>query len=99
MLIKFGEKSHMESLLDGNIYMNCMKYFKDCEDRTNIGDKDEGIEEILQSDHVKIKIIPKEYKKNEKTIKLKPFVYGRIKVNIKRFKMLTPSNKKRPLTT
>ncbi|GLI54924.1 hypothetical protein PM10SUCC1_04390 [Propionigenium maris DSM 9537] len=70
MLIKFGKKEHMESLMKGTVYMNSMEFFKAYEDCNNIGDQEEGVQKILQPDHTKITIGPVEFEKDGKLIKI-----------------------------
>lgn len=70
MLIKFGKKEHMESLMKGTVYMNSMEFFKTYEDYNNIGDQDEGVQTILQPEHTKVTIGPVEFEKDGKLVKI-----------------------------
>lgn len=69
MLVKFGQKEHMESLLKGTIYLNAMEFFKRYEDTNNIGDRDEGVQNILQPEYTEIIIDSHEYEKGGKIIR------------------------------
>lgn len=56
-LIKFGARRDMEDLRQhGTIFMNTVEYFRNLEDKGDIGDKDEGLELCHQSGRVSAKI-------------------------------------------
>lgn len=60
--IKIGERKYMEDFFrNGTIYMNPLSYYREVENNTAVGDKDEGLFAFGQPEHCRLEITPHGY--------------------------------------
>ncbi|MDP3705666.1 MAG: hypothetical protein Q8R24_07110 [Legionellaceae bacterium] len=56
LLFRFTPDKHLNSFLDGNLYMNTYNYYRKIEEKINRGDKQEGVASSYRAETIKISI-------------------------------------------
>ncbi len=57
-LLKFGQKEHLENLLNGQLYLKSIRHFKEnCEDKIGRYDKNENLTDVWRQPYFKGKLL------------------------------------------